>query len=89
MNGCLQSMHFLSLLHPSLLLMDGVFTNSSALHHTVRDVAKTQDLSDVTLTRLIKTQPEIFANMHSYIGEMKSYVVLLCMCSIRARQRNR
>jgi len=52
--------------------MDGVFTNSSALHHTVRDTAKTQDLSDVTLTHLIETQLEIFENMRGCVGEMKS-----------------
>jgi len=52
--------------------MDGVFMNFSAMHHIVRDTAKTQGLFDVTLIRLIEIQPEIFANMHGRVGEKKS-----------------
>jgi hypothetical protein len=45
--------------------------NFSALHQTVRDVAKTQELCDVTLIHLIETLPEIFGNMRGCVGEMK------------------
>jgi len=54
--------------------MDGVSTNSGALHQIVRDVAKTQEQCDITLIRLIETQRETFASMHDCVGEMKSYV---------------
>jgi hypothetical protein len=85
MNGRPQSTRFFRLLHPLRLLMDGVFMNSSALHHTVRDVVKTQELSDVTLTSLIETQPEIFANMHGFVGEMKFYVVQMIAETLKVR----
>jgi hypothetical protein len=65
--------------------MDGVFMNSSALHHTVRDVVKTRELSDVTLTSLIETQPEIFANMRGCVGEMKFYVVQMTVVTLKVR----
>ena len=52
MIGCLQSTRFFSQPHLSRLLMDGVFMNSSVLHHIVRDVAKTPGLFDVTLIHL-------------------------------------
>ena len=51
--------------------MDGVFMNLSALHHTVRDTAKTQGLFDVTLIRLIEIQLVIFTNTHRCVGEME------------------
>jgi hypothetical protein len=53
--------------------MDGVPMNSGALQQTVRDVAKTQELSDVTSTRQIEIRQEIFASMHGCVGGMKSY----------------
>src|SRR6266545_1045109 len=52
MIGCLQSTRFFSQPHLWRLLMDGVFMNSSVLHHIVRDVAKTPGLFDVTLIHL-------------------------------------
>jgi len=67
--------------------MDSVFTNSGALHQTVRDVAKTQELSDITLIHLIETQQETFANMHDCVGEMKSYLVQMLVAILKVLGR--
>ena len=75
-------MHFFTLPHPLWMLMDSVFTNSSALHHTVRDMAKTQDLSNITLTHLIETQLEIFENMCGCVREMKSCRVQMLVVTL-------
>ena len=76
-------MRFFRLLHPLRLLMDGMFINSDALHHTLRDVVKIQELSNITLTSLIETQLEIFANMCSFVGEMKFYVVQMIVETLK------
>ena len=55
--------------------MVGVSMNSSALHQIVRDVEKTQELSDVTLINPIKIPWEIFASMRDIVGETRYYVV--------------
>jgi hypothetical protein len=55
--------------------MDSVFMNSCALHHIVRDTAKTRGLFDVTLIHLIEIQLETFANTCGCAGEKKSCMV--------------
>jgi hypothetical protein len=54
--------------------MDGVSMNSGAPHQIVRDMAKTQELCDVTLIRLIETRQKTFASTRDCVGEMKSYM---------------
>ena len=55
--------------------MVGVSMNSSALHQIVRDVEKTQELSNVTLINPIEIPWEIFASMRDIVGETRYYVV--------------
>jgi len=55
--------------------------NSGALHQIVRDAAKTQELSDVTLIHLIKIQQETFTSMHDCVGEKKYYKVQMLVAT--------
>lgn len=57
--------------------------NSSALHQVVRNVEKTQELSDVTLINPIEIPQEIFASMRDVVGEMKYYVVQIIVVTCK------
>ncbi len=67
--------------------MDGVFMNSCALHHIVRDAAKIRGLFDVTLIHLIKIQLETFENTRGCAGEKKSCMVQMLAVTLTVLEK--